>query len=117
MYLSVTNINVELLSPFHYQKSKCFNGFYNIIFTWIAVNDGAAACKVYLHTLNTGNLLDCSLYIALAMVAVHSFYHNGPRCDVASPTTACILLTLAVSLNECICKQQGKQNGADCVEI
>lgn len=65
MYLSVTNINVELLSPFHYRKAKCFNGFYNIIFTWVAVNDGAAACKVYLHTLNTGDLLDCSLYIAL----------------------------------------------------
>ena len=85
MYLSVTNINVELLSPFHYRKAKCFNGFYNIIFTWVAVNDCAAACKVYLHTLNTGNLLDCSLNTALAMVAVHSFYHKAQRRGAAIP--------------------------------
>ena len=87
MYLSVTNINVELLSLFHHRKAERLNGLYDILLVWVAVNNGAAACKVYLHTLYTGNLLDCGLGIALAVVAVHAFYCN---CYALWRNAACL---------------------------
>ena len=82
--VSIVHLKLFLL----HRKAERFNSLYDIIFDWVTVNYGAACGKINVHAFNTSYLLYCSLHIALAVVTVHTFYRNGPRSDVASPTTA-----------------------------
>ena len=100
-------VRATLLAPFslyirmsikQHRKTKRLNSLYYILFVRIAVDYSASGCKVYLYTVNTCHIHNCGFNIALAVVAIHSFYRKFQRCGAARLATACTILLFAIAL-------------------